>query len=132
MRILFDENAPDKLIEGLKAFTSFFELDPTVEITSIQLLGKLSATDEDVLDMVGNGGVLISYDKDFKKHKKLKKIIFDKGIGVFWIKQPSRPDFFELSKILINNWEKIIDKILNDKKPFICQVNKSGLSEITL
>ena len=132
MRILFDENAPNKLIEGIRALTFFFELGDDVEITSVQLLGKLSSPDEDVLDLVGDGGVLISYDKDFKKHKKLKKIIYDKGIAVFWVLQPKRPDFFELSKFLLNNWEEIIDKTLNEFKPFIYQVNKTGMSKINL
>jgi hypothetical protein len=132
MRILFDENAPNKLVEGIKALTFFFELDPSVEITSVQLLGKLSAMDEDVLELVGEGGVLISYDKDFKKHKRLKKIILDMGIAVFWVKQPAKPNFFELAKFLIGNWEEMLDKILNEAKPFIYQVNKAGISKIHL
>jgi len=130
MRILFDENAPNKLIEGILALTYFFELDMSVEITSIQLLGKLSAPDEEVLEIVGDGGILISHDKDFKKHKKLRRIIEQKGIGVFWVKQPNRPDFFELSKFLLNNWEEMIDKILNERKPFIFNVSRSGMSKI--
>jgi hypothetical protein len=132
MRILFDENAPNKLVEGIKALTFFFELDPSIEITSVQLLGKLSAIDEDVLEIVGNGGVLISYDKDFKKHKKLKKIIFDMGIAVFWVQQPKQPRYFQLAKFLINNWEEIIDKAINERKPFIYQINKSGTSKIII
>ena len=132
MRILFDENAPNKLIEGIKALTFFFELGEDVEITSVQLLGKLSASDEEVLELVGNGGVLISYDKDFKKHKKLKKIIYDKGIAVFWVLQPKRPDFFALAKFLIDNWEDIIDKIISEEKPFVYQILKKSITKINL
>ncbi len=45
MRILFDENAPDKLVEGIQAFTFLFETIVELEITSIKLLGKISASD---------------------------------------------------------------------------------------
>jgi predicted nuclease of predicted toxin-antitoxin system len=132
MRILFDENAPDKLVQGIACFTHFFDDIDDYQITSVSLLKKLSATDEEVLKLVGKGGILITYDKDFKKHKNLKTAIAKHEIGIFWVQQPKRPDFFELGKFLLNNWEDIIEKIKTENRPFIYQVLKKGISRVHL
>lgn len=132
MRILFDENVPEKLVEGISKFTCFLKESAHFKITSVSALNKLGASDEEVLKLVGKGGILITYDKDFKKHKKLKSEIAKSAIGIFWVLQPKRPDFFELGKFLVNNWAEMIEKIIEEPKPFIFQVSKKGISIVHL
>ncbi len=92
MRIVFDENVPDCIITALTALASiaFQEIS---EITSVSILGISGQPDEDVLHAVGKDGILITYDKDFKRQRALYHIIKQYEIGVFWVRQPKVKQF---------------------------------------
>ena len=95
-------------------------------------MGKTGTPDDLVLELVGNNGILFSYDKYFKTHKKLRSIISKYIIGVFWIQQPKRADFFTLARWILNHWESIIEIIIEQIRPFIYQVKKDGVTRLEL
>lgn len=132
MNVVFDENMPIKLVEGMQAFTYFYKSKTIVNLTSIHLLDQDSIPDVGVLGVVGENGILISYDKDFKTHKKLKHVIASDKIGVFWVQQPKVKNLFVLATFLLNNWPEIMDKIDNQERPFIYQVLKRGVTKLSL
>jgi len=132
MRVVFDENMPAKIVEGMTAFTHYYQSKTKVELTSIHILDQNSIPDTGVLGIVGKNGILISYDKDFKTHKKLKHIIASEKIGIFWVQQPKIKNLFVLATFLLNNWGAIMDKIDNERRPFIFQVLKKSITKMNL
>jgi len=130
MYIVFDENVPDKLVEGLKTLAPIAS-DHTFEITSVKLLAKAGTPDEDVLNLIGKNGILITYDADFKKQRNLYAAIKDYNIGLFWVKQPKKITFWFLVKVMIANWQEILELCVNEDRPFIFEVTKNGVEQRT-
>jgi predicted nuclease of predicted toxin-antitoxin system len=130
-KIVFDENVPNGIVDALISLFPF-STDRKMDITSVHLLGQRSASDEDVLHLVGKNGAIITYDKDFKTHKALSHIIKENKIGCFWVRQPHKTNFLDLAKTLVSHWDKIL-KIANDEqKPFLYEVTKKGVEKRTL
>ena len=126
MHILFDENVPNKMVEGLISLTALAsKLDIT--ISSVKLLNKTGTPDDKVLDLVGKNGILITYDKDFKTQQHLYPIIKEYNIGVFFIRQPKIKTFWLLVKLVVEHWEQILLLAEKNDKPFIFEVTKTGV-----
>jgi len=100
MRIVFDENVPDCIITALTALASIAFSYP-LEITSVTLLDINGTPDEDVLHAVGKNGILITYDKDFKRQRALYHIIKQHKIGVFWVRQPKVKTVWLLAQLMV-------------------------------
>jgi hypothetical protein len=92
MYIVFDENVPNQLVEGLKILAPIAS-NAQFEITSIGLLGKTGIADATVLKVVQSNGILITYDADFRTQRHLYNAIKDYNIGPFWIKPGKKPPF---------------------------------------
>jgi predicted nuclease of predicted toxin-antitoxin system len=129
MRIVFDENVPDCISIALTALASIAFPDK-LEITSVKLLGIDGKPDEDVLHAVGQNGILITYDKDFKKQRALAHIIKQYKIGVFWVRQPKVKTVWMLAQLMVAQWDKILEKANTLERPFLCEVTKNGVSEL--
>lgn len=125
MRIVFDENVPQIIASALHDL-SLVDFSKH-EITSITDLGKQGIPDTEVLQEVGKGGILITYDKDFKTQKALYQIIKQKGIGVFWIRQSKNQKMWDLVQLLVKHWPDIIQNAESTKKPFLMEVAKNGV-----
>ena len=125
MRMLFDENVPQIIASALRdlSVVDFSEH----EITSIADLGKQGIPDTEVLHEVGKGGILVTYDKDFKTQKALYQIVKQNGIGVFWIRQSKNQRMWDLVQLLVKHWPEIIQKAESIKKPFLMEVTKNGV-----
>ena len=125
MRIVFDENVPQIIASALRdlSVVDFSEH----EITSIADLGKQGIPDTEVLHEVGKGGILITYDKDFKTQKALYQIIKQNGIGVFWIRQSKNQRMWDLVQLLVKHWPDIVQNAESTKKPFLMEVTKNGV-----
>jgi len=130
MRIVFDENVPDCIITALTALASiaFPEIS---EITSVSLLGISGQPDEDVLHAVGKDGILITYDKDFKRQRALYHIIKQHEIGVFWVRQPKVKTVWLLAQLMVAQWDIMLLKANTVNRPFLFEVTKNGVSELT-
>jgi hypothetical protein len=126
MRILFDENVPNKLVEGLISLTPLVS-NQEIIISSVKLLNKTGTPDDKVLELVGKDGILITYDKDFKTQQHLFPIIKEYNIGVFFIRQPKIKTFWLLVKLIIEHWERLLEVAEVTDKPFIFEVTKTGV-----
>lgn len=128
MKLLFDENVPEKLVEGLISLT-FLSSKSNLEISSVKLLNKTGTPDDKVLELVGKNGILITYDKDFKTQRNLLPIIKEYNIGVFFIRQPKIRTYWDLVKLIIQHWEEVIEKAETENRPFLFEVTKKGVEE---
>jgi len=126
MRIVFDENVPDCIITALTALASiaFPEIS---EITSVSLLGISGQPDEDLLHAVGKDGILITYDKDFKRQRALYHIIKKHQIGVFWVRQPKVKTVWLLAQLMVSQWDIMLSKANTVDRPFLFEVTKNGV-----
>jgi len=123
MRVVFDENVPDCIIEALTALSTI-AFREEVEITSVRLLGLNGRPDEDVLHAVGKHGVLVTYDKDFKTQRALYHIIKEHNIGVFWVRQPHVKTIWILAQLMVQHWQTILEKGRDEQRPFLFEVTK--------
>lgn len=126
MKLIFDENVPNKLVEGLISLT-FLASNLNTEISSVKLLNKPGTPDEEVLELVGKNGILITYDKDFKTQRNLYSIIKEYNIGVFFIRQPKIKTSWDLVQLVIQHWKEILEKAETEKRPFLFEVTKKGV-----
>lgn len=126
MHIVFDENVPNILVEGLKTLAPIAS-DVDFEITSIKLLGKTGISDAVVLDFVQTNGILITYDADFKTQRHLYNAIKEYHIGVFWIKQSKKTTLWSLVQLMIEHWDKLLNIAGEVERPFLYEVNKRGV-----
>lgn len=126
MKLIFDENVPNKLVEGLISLT-FLASTLNTEISSVKLLNKTGTPDDKVLELVGKNGILITYDKDFKTQRNLYPIIKQHNIGVFFIKQPKIKTYWDLVQLIIQHWKEILFKAETEKRPFLFEVTKKGV-----
>lgn len=130
MRIVFDENVPDCIIIALTELASIafpYKLD----ITSVSLLNIAGEPDEEVLQVVGKDGILITYDKDFKRQRALYHIIKQHQIGVFWVRQPKVKTVWILAQLMVAQWDVMLDKAHTIDRPFLFEVTKNGVSELS-
>lgn len=126
MFIVFDENVPDCIVKALTSLSTI-AFKGEVKITSIFELGLTGENDEEVLHQVGNNGILITYDKDFKTQRALYHIISQYKIGVFWVRQPNIKTVWLLAQLLVQHWKIILEKSEIENKPFLFEVTKNGV-----
>ena len=126
MHIVFDENVPNQLVEGLKILAPIAS-DASFEITSIRLMNKTGIADATVLDEVKINGILITYDADFRTQRHLYNAIKDYNIGLFWIKQSKKSTFWLLVQLMIQHWDEILRICSEEERPFLYEINKRGV-----
>jgi hypothetical protein len=128
MYIVFDENVPDKLVEGLSILTPIAS-SGNFTITSVKLLGFSGTPDSNVLEVIGKNGILITYDADFRTQRHLYNAIKDYNIGLFWIKQGKKTTFWSLIQLMIQHWHKILEVSNDEERPFLYEVNSRGVEK---
>ena len=128
MLLIFDENVPDCIVNALVSLTPIAFPEPVL-ITSVLKLGLLGHPDEEVLHAVGKDGILITYDKDFKRQRSLSHIINQHEIGVFWIRQPKIKTAMILAQILVKHWPVVLQTAHAKNRPFLYEIESSGVSE---
>lgn len=130
MKIVFDENVPNKLVHGLITLASIAS-DHDFEITSVNLLHQTGTPDSNVLNLVGKGGILITYDADFKKQRSLYNALKEYQIGLFWVKQTKKVTFWVLVQVMIAHWQEILDISFTEERPFIFEISRQGVERRT-
>jgi predicted nuclease of predicted toxin-antitoxin system len=129
MRIVFDENVPDCISIALTTLAEI-AFSQELEITSVTLLNIVGESDEQVLHAVGKDGILITYDKDFKRQRALYHIIKQHKIGVFWVRQPKIKTVWLLAQLMVAQWDVMLEKANTVERPFLFEVTKTGVSEL--
>lgn len=130
MFILFDENVPYKLVQGLALIEeSSFKSSIKVQISHPKFMNSVGASDEEQIAIAGkHDGIIISFDKDFKHIKSYYPLYKKHKVGIVFLKlSKDESNYGGIVKLIITRWEELKIKLKDHEKPFAYQVSKSGI-----
>jgi len=129
MHIYIDENLSENVAAALNSLSKGYFNDVTVHSTKLEF-GK-GVSDEELIPKIGEqNGYLITRDFQIEKTKFQFDLLKNNGVGAFFIKLPKNMNkHWELVKLLVNNWETIIESVRSGKKPFAYRIQNRGKME---
>lgn len=132
MLIIFDENFPCKIAEGLNIIESTCKdnILPCV-ITHPYLLKKGGAEDNDLIVYAGQkNAIIMTFDKDFKDIKAKGRLYTQHKIGVFFFKLDKKEKmYWQIVKLFVNNIDVMKRLIIETPRPFVYRINMKGNPE---
>lgn len=129
MDIYLDENLSEYVADAFNSLNKGYFRDVQVYSTKTKF-GK-GAPDEDIIPSIGEaGGILITKDINIQKTRLQYSLCQRFNLGIFFLKLPKNQNkHWEIVRLLINNWEEIINKSSNEKKPFGYSISPRGKME---
>jgi len=127
MNFFIDENLPPKIAEALDI------LDNSNNIYSIPKYFEIGIKDEDWIPKLFNlKGIVITQDTNINRTKKQWDLFTSNNLGGFFIKTSSKTglNYWDLVKLIINNWEEIKQKNKKTKRPFGYRITQRGKMEL--
>jgi len=117
MYIYLDENLSEHVAEALNNLNRGYFNDVQVHSTK-EVFGK-GISDEELIPKIGKEkGYLITRDFQIQKTRLQCNLLEKNSVGAFFIKLPKNLNkHWELVRLLINNWEAIIETVRNERKP---------------
>jgi predicted nuclease of predicted toxin-antitoxin system len=129
MKIYLDENLSKYVADALNLLSKGYF--PNIEVYStIDVFGR-GVRDEDIIPKIGTeGSILITKDFNIKKTTLQYELCQQYNLGIFFITLPKNQDkHWEIVKLIIQNWEELIQKIGRDKHPFAYRIRIKGKME---
>lgn len=129
MHIYLDENLSEHVANALNYLNKGYFSDVLVHSTKEEF-GK-GISDEELIPKIGSeNGYLITRDFQIQKTRLQCDLLKKNGVGAFFIKLPKNMDkHWELVRLLINNWESIIEIVKSDKRPVSYRILTRGKVE---
>jgi predicted nuclease of predicted toxin-antitoxin system len=129
MDIYLDENLSEYVADALNFLNKGYY--PNVQVYSTKTKFGKGATDEEIIQSLGEAGsILITRDINIHKTRLQYALCQNYNLGIFFLKLPKNQNkHWEIVKLLINNWEEIIDKSNKERKPFGYNVSQRGKME---
>lgn len=123
VKIYIDENLPSQLAKGLNELQKPLNVRENldIEVHSVKDVYGKGAQDEDWLPMVGEeNGIVITQDYRIQTQRHQKEIYIDAGVGILFLKPPSKTGFsyWDMVRILVNQWDEIKGILRKNKPPF--------------
>lgn len=132
MLILFDENFPKKIAEGLNLIESSNK-DTILKctITHPYLLDKGGTEDNDWIKYAGRrNAIIMTFDKDFKDIKTKGRFYHEHKVGVFFFKfEKNEKMYWQIVKLFVNNFEEMKKIIVEVERPFVYRITAKGKPE---
>jgi predicted nuclease of predicted toxin-antitoxin system len=132
MLILFDENFPFKIAEGLNIIEST-NRDTILkcEITHPTFIDKTGTDDDDWIVFAGkNDAIIMTFDKDFKDIKSKGRLYTEHKVGVFFFKFDKKEKmYWQIVRLFVNNFEAMKRIILDIPRPFVYRISSKGNPE---
>lgn len=132
MLIIFDENFPQKIAEGLNLIEST-NRDTILqcEITHPYLIQKGGTEDNDWITYAGErNAIIMTFDKDFKDIKSKGRLYQQHKIGVFFFKFDRKEKMhWQIVKLFVNNFDAMKNIIVNIPRPFVYRISMNGKPE---
>jgi len=129
IEVYLDENLSEYVAHALnflnKGYFQNFQVYSTKE-----KFGR-GVSDENIIPSIGEkGGVLITRDINIQKTRLQFELCKEFNLGVFFIKLPKNLNkHWEIVRLLINNWESIINTTEREKRPFAYRIPLRGKME---
>ena len=126
MEIYLDENLSEYVADALNALNKGYFTDVLVFSTKLKF-GK-GVSDESIIPPIGkSNGVLITRDINIHKTNLQYQHCQQFKLGIFFLKLPKGSDkHWEIVKLLLNNWQEIVEKARNERKPFGYEIGLRG------
>lgn len=134
MVLLFDQNVPVKIAEGLQLLEQAnYKSKYKTEVTHISILGKNGISDEDVIQLAGDlKATIITFDADFKHKKHYYKLYMEYNVGIVLFKSSKNViNYWDNVVLIISKWEELKEKISKVKKPFALELGKTGIQTLS-
>lgn len=122
-KIYIDENMPSQLAKGLNELQKpqNFKDGIDIEVLSIKDVFGQGAQDEDWIPKLGlEKGIVITQDFNIQQTRHQRQLYIDSGIGIFFLKTPSKNGFqyWDFVKKMVGEWDTIKKIIKKEKVPF--------------
>lgn len=126
MRIFFDENLSEHVAQGINLLNKKYY--PNIEVVSTKVAIRPEASDPEVIDFVSQEqGIIVSRDKGIAKTQTYYELCREKNVAVIIFKLPTGYDcLWNMVKLIINEWDEIIEYINTLKPPFYLSVTPRG------
>jgi hypothetical protein len=124
--IYLDENLSEYVAQALNFLNKGYFRDIQVYSTK-EKFGK-GVADEIIIPGIGKAdGVLITRDINIHKTRFQFDLCKQHKIGVFFLTLPKGlNNHWEMIRLLIEKWEEIVEKSINDRKPFAYRIRVVG------
>jgi len=127
--VYLDENLSEHVASALNFLCKGDFADIQVHSTK-SVFGK-GEKDEVIIPEIGKrNGILITRDFNINKTRLQYELCKKYNLGVFFITLPKGQNkHWEIVKVLIRNWEEVVDKIRKEKRPFAYRISVKGRME---
>ncbi|HEV7331880.1 MAG TPA: hypothetical protein VGN63_12645 [Flavisolibacter sp.] len=124
--IYLDENLSEYVADALNALNKGYFRDINVYSTKLKF-GK-GVPDEEIIPAIGKAkGILITKDTNIHRTRMQYQLCERYKLGVFFLKPSKGMDkHWEIVKMLIENWESIVQVINKEKLPFGYEIPTRG------
>ncbi len=129
MDIYLDENLSEYVADALNFLNKGYY--PDIQVYSTKTKIRKGATDEEIIPTLGAAGnILITRDISIQKTRLQYLLCQQYLLGIFFLKLPKNQNkHWEIVKLLINNWEEIVEKSNKERKPFGYIISPRGKME---
>ena len=126
MDFYLDENLSEYVAEALNSLDKGYFRD--VQVYSTKTKYGRGVRDEEIIPAIGNsGGILVTRDINIQKTRLQFGLCKQYNLGLFFLKLPKNQNkHWEIVKLLVNNWEEIIQKSEKERKPFAFSIPVRG------
>ena len=127
--IYFDENLSHYWAEAFDLLSRVPFAEISVKHTS-EKFGRGTA-DEVIIPSIGDdASILITKDLNINRTRLQAQLCEQHKLGAFFIKMPKGQDTaWEIVKVLVQNWQYIVEKALREKPPFAFRLKTVGKPE---
>jgi hypothetical protein len=126
IEIFLDENLSEYVADALNSLNKGYFRDVNVYSTKVRF-GK-GVPDEQIIPVIGKAkGILITKDVNIHRTKMQYQLCQHYNLGIIFLKPVAGLDtHWEIVKMLINNWQQIINVIRKEKLPFGYEIPTRG------
>lgn len=134
MLLLFDQNVPKKIAEGLKLLEQAnYKSKHKADVTHISLLNKDGISDEDVITSAGKlKATIVTFDADFKHKKHYYQLYKEHNVGILLFKSSKNIiNYWDNVVLIVSKWEELKERISKSNTPFALELNKAGIHQLS-
>lgn len=126
IEIYLDENLSEYVADALNSLNKGYFRN--INVYSTKLKFRKGAPDEEIIPAIGRAkGILVTKDLNIQRTKMQYELCERYKLGIFFLKLSKGMDrHWEIVKMLIENWERIIEIVEKEKLPFGYEIPTRG------
>lgn len=131
MEIYFDENIPDKLVNGLNSIIMPLHSNITLKWIPSEF-GK-GCRDEDWIPILGaKNAFAVTLDKNIYTRPHQWSLCSDNNLSIIFIKMPTKKGwkYWELVSLIIKHWLKLTNLLMNQSRTSAYELTANNVKRI--